>query len=106
VSKSADLTHTQEETATGKVDYNYDMTDFPSEEAPGFGVFYKDQDGNVSHTYRFAERLFNLLLAVQQWRPGISMQLRNRVTQGHQVAPRRCGSVTGRVAGKFCLVQP
>jgi predicted dithiol-disulfide oxidoreductase (DUF899 family) len=56
----------QEETATGKVDYNYDMTDFPSEEGPGFSVFYKDQDGNVFHTYLFAERLLNLLWAVQQ----------------------------------------
>jgi hypothetical protein len=36
----------------------------------------------------------------------ISIHLRNRVTQSHQIATRRFGSATGRVTGKFCLVQP
>jgi hypothetical protein len=33
------------------------------------------------------------------------MHLRNRVTQSHQIATRRFGSATGRVTGKFFLVQ-
>jgi predicted dithiol-disulfide oxidoreductase (DUF899 family) len=35
----------------GKVYYNFDMNVFPSEEGPGFSVFYKDKNGDVFHTY-------------------------------------------------------
>jgi predicted dithiol-disulfide oxidoreductase (DUF899 family) len=35
----------------GKVNYNYTMQEFPSEEAPGISVFYKDAAGDVFHTY-------------------------------------------------------
>ena len=45
------VSFTKEEMAKGKLDYNYDMTEFPSEEAPGYSVFYKDKGGNVFHTY-------------------------------------------------------
>ncbi len=40
-----------EEKAKGPVYYNYAMTEFPSEEAPGTSVFYRDKDGAVFHTY-------------------------------------------------------
>src|SRR6202043_1486314 len=33
---------TKEELAKGEVDYNFGMNKFPSEEAPGISVFYKD----------------------------------------------------------------
>ncbi len=42
---------TPEEVANGKVDYNFDLVEFPSAEAPGISVFYKDKNGNVFHTY-------------------------------------------------------
>jgi predicted dithiol-disulfide oxidoreductase (DUF899 family) len=35
----------------GKVEYNYELTQFPGAEAPGISVFDKDKDGNVFHTY-------------------------------------------------------
>ncbi len=35
----------------GEVEYNYRMTAFPQEEAPGISFFYKDDDGAVFHTY-------------------------------------------------------
>jgi predicted dithiol-disulfide oxidoreductase (DUF899 family) len=41
----------KEELATGKVEYNYELAPFPSEEAPGISVFYKDENGNIFHTY-------------------------------------------------------
>jgi predicted dithiol-disulfide oxidoreductase (DUF899 family) len=41
----------KEETAQGKVDYNYTMQEFPSAEAPGLSIFYKDAAGDVFHTY-------------------------------------------------------
>ena len=31
--------------------YNYEMCEFPSDEAPGASVFYKDGTGEVFHTY-------------------------------------------------------
>ena len=42
---------TPEEMAKGRVEYNFDLVQFPSAEAPGISVFYKDQDGNIFHTY-------------------------------------------------------
>ncbi|MFL6700116.1 MAG: DUF899 domain-containing protein [Vitreoscilla sp.] len=35
----------------GEVDYNYRMTAFPKEEAPGISFFFKDDAGTVFHTY-------------------------------------------------------
>jgi predicted dithiol-disulfide oxidoreductase (DUF899 family) len=35
----------------GKVYYNYQMMEFPSDEGPGFSAFYKDANGDVFHTY-------------------------------------------------------
>src|SRR6202035_4319521 len=40
-----------EEKATGKVMYNYEVTEFPSEERPGASVFFKNAAGEVFHTY-------------------------------------------------------
>ena len=42
---------TPEEVAKGKIDYNFDLVEFPSAEAPGISVFYKDKNGDVFHTY-------------------------------------------------------
>lgn len=35
----------------GKVYYNYGMQPYMGEEAPGDSAFYKDEDGNIFHTY-------------------------------------------------------
>ena len=45
------VSFTQEEMANHKTYYNFDIRDFPSEEAPGASVFYKDANGDVFHTY-------------------------------------------------------
>src|ERR1700682_4863993 len=45
------VSFTKEEKASGKVYYNYEVGAFPSEEAPGISVFYKDKAGNIFHTY-------------------------------------------------------
>ena len=39
------------EEVKGKVEYNFEMTQFPSTEAPGISVFYKDGNGDIFHTY-------------------------------------------------------
>ncbi len=53
---------TKEEQGTGKVYYNYDLTEFPSEERPGLSVFYKNEDGQVFHTYSTYARGLDILL--------------------------------------------
>jgi predicted dithiol-disulfide oxidoreductase (DUF899 family) len=35
----------------GQVEYNYQTTPFSSEELPGTSVFYKDESGDIFHTY-------------------------------------------------------
>src|SRR5450755_4626818 len=45
------VSFSKEEKANGKVYYNYDMMDFPSEEGPGASVFYKNESGEIFHTY-------------------------------------------------------
>ncbi len=44
------VSFTPEEKAGGKVEYNYALDSFPSEEAPGLSAFIK-QEGTVFHTY-------------------------------------------------------
>src|SRR4051812_36094278 len=45
------VSFTPAEKASGKVDYNYTMQPFPSDEAPGASVFYKDPaSGEIFHT--------------------------------------------------------
>jgi predicted dithiol-disulfide oxidoreductase (DUF899 family) len=45
------VSFTKEEMAKGKVHYNYHEEEFPSEEAPGLSVFYKNDAGEIFHTY-------------------------------------------------------
>lgn len=45
------VSFTKDEMAEGKVNYNFEMRQFPQEEAPGESVFYKDETGAMFHTY-------------------------------------------------------
>jgi len=45
------VSFTPEEKAKGEVAYNYGTWPFLSEELPGISVFYKDDAGDVFHTY-------------------------------------------------------
>jgi predicted dithiol-disulfide oxidoreductase (DUF899 family) len=46
------VSFTPQQRAGGKVDYNYTMQEFPSEEAPGANVFYRDAStGEIFNTY-------------------------------------------------------
>jgi predicted dithiol-disulfide oxidoreductase (DUF899 family) len=56
------VTFTEEELASGKVNYNFTMQEFPSEEAPGISVFYKDASGDVFHTYSTYGRGVDVLM--------------------------------------------
>jgi predicted dithiol-disulfide oxidoreductase (DUF899 family) len=46
------VSFTPEEAASGKVDYNFEMQEFPSDEGPGLSVFFRDPaSGEIYHTY-------------------------------------------------------
>lgn len=45
------VSFTDTEMAQGKVNYNYTDQEFPSAEAPGLSIFYKDAAGRIFHTY-------------------------------------------------------
>ena len=46
----------------GKVYYNYDYTEFPSQERPGLSVFFKDSAGDIFHTYSTYARGLDILV--------------------------------------------
>lgn len=56
------VSFTKEQMAQDKVEYNYTMQAFPSEEAPGLSVFYKNDAGEIFHTYSTYGRGLDILL--------------------------------------------
>jgi predicted dithiol-disulfide oxidoreductase (DUF899 family) len=56
------VSFSKDELAKGKLYYNYDETEFPSEEAPGASVFYKDGAGGIFHTYSTYARGLDILV--------------------------------------------
>jgi predicted dithiol-disulfide oxidoreductase (DUF899 family) len=56
------VSFTKDEKANGRVLYNYELGEFPSEEAPGASVFYKDEAGEVFHTYSTYARGLDILV--------------------------------------------
>jgi predicted dithiol-disulfide oxidoreductase (DUF899 family) len=56
------VSFTPEEKARGKVDYNYSLTEFPSEEAPGLSAFIRNEAGTIFHTYSSYARGLDILL--------------------------------------------
>ena len=56
------VSFTADERARGKVDYNYGMTEFSSEEAPGLSAFARDASGQVFHTYSTYARGLDMLI--------------------------------------------
>ncbi len=51
-----------DEMAKGEIYYNYQKSEFPSEEAPGASVFYKDGSGDIFHTYSCYARGLDMLI--------------------------------------------
>jgi len=56
------VSFSKEQMARGKVDYNYAMTEFPSEEAPGLSVFARNPQGEIFHTYSSYARGLDILI--------------------------------------------
>jgi predicted dithiol-disulfide oxidoreductase (DUF899 family) len=50
-----------EEMEQGEVFYNFKMGQFPADEAPGISVFYKNEQGEIFHTYSCYARGLDML---------------------------------------------
>jgi predicted dithiol-disulfide oxidoreductase (DUF899 family) len=61
------VSFTKDEMAKGRVYYNYDMNEFPSEEGPGISVFYKDGTGDIFHTYSTYARGLDMLVGAYNY---------------------------------------
>jgi predicted dithiol-disulfide oxidoreductase (DUF899 family) len=61
------VSYTKEEIARGKVYYNFDMIESPSEELSGISVFYKDAQGEIFHTYSSYARGGDILLGAYSY---------------------------------------
>jgi predicted dithiol-disulfide oxidoreductase (DUF899 family) len=59
------VSFTKEQLATGKVDYNYGLVE-GYEELPGLSVFYKNERGEVFHTYSCYARGIDMVNGVYQ----------------------------------------
>jgi predicted dithiol-disulfide oxidoreductase (DUF899 family) len=60
------VSFTAEERAKGEVDYNFGMRSFPSEEAPGVSLFYRNDAGEVFHTYSAYGRGVEVMMGTYQ----------------------------------------
>jgi predicted dithiol-disulfide oxidoreductase (DUF899 family) len=56
------VSFTKDELANAKVYYNFGMTEFRVEEGPGLSVFYKDEAGEIFHTYSSYARGLDILV--------------------------------------------
>jgi len=61
------VSFSKDEMAKGTRYYNYDMREFPSDEAPGASVFYKDKSGQIFHTYSAYARGLDILVGAYNY---------------------------------------
>src|ERR1700742_2067171 len=95
------VSFTAEERTGGKVYYNYALTEFPSEEAPGLSVFAKNEAGEIFHTYSSYARGLDILVGAYNFldlvprgrdEDGLAFSMawvrhHDRYTQGYFVDP-------------------
>ncbi len=79
------VSFTPEERAKGKMQYNYSETNFPSEEGPGASAFYKDEAGNIFHTYSTFARGLDIFLGAYNFMD-IAPKGRNEEGLAHTMA--------------------
>jgi predicted dithiol-disulfide oxidoreductase (DUF899 family) len=61
------VSFSKQERDNGKVYYNYDMMEFPSDEGPGTSVFYKNETGEIFHTYSSFARGLDPMIGTYNW---------------------------------------
>lgn len=61
------VSFTEQELAQDNVYYNYQKQGFPSTEAPGASVFYKDENSTVYHTYSVYQRGLDMFITAYHY---------------------------------------
>jgi len=61
------VSFTEDELEKGTATYNYKPSRFPTTEAPGVSIFYKNEDGDVFHTYSCYSRGLDILNAAYHY---------------------------------------
>jgi predicted dithiol-disulfide oxidoreductase (DUF899 family) len=61
------VSFTPEEMANGQTYYNYEIKPFGTEEAPGVSVFYKNEAGDIFHTYSAYARGLDMLIGAYNY---------------------------------------
>ena len=61
------VSFSEEQVADGNTYYNYKKKGFPSTEAHGASVFYKDEEGGIYHTYSVYERGLDRFIAAYHY---------------------------------------
>lgn len=56
------VSFTAEEMEKGEMFYNYNVAQFPADEAPGISVFYQNREGDIFHTYSCYARGLDILI--------------------------------------------
>jgi predicted dithiol-disulfide oxidoreductase (DUF899 family) len=77
------VTFTPEEMSKGEVHYNFGLQKFPSEEAPGISVFFKDGTGGIFHTYSCYARGLDMLNGAYHY---LDLVPKGRDEQGNPMA--------------------
>jgi predicted dithiol-disulfide oxidoreductase (DUF899 family) len=61
------VSSTQDERATGGVTYNYARWEIPNDDLPGTSVFYRDEAGEIFHTFSSYARGVDLLIGAYNY---------------------------------------
>ena len=61
------VSFTPEQIKSGATLYNFGTTPFGSEEAPGISVFYRDEAGDIFHTYSCFSRGLDMMNAAYHY---------------------------------------
>ena len=105
-----------EQRAAGKVDYNYEQAEFPSEEAPGLSTFIKDADGTIYHAYSTYARGLDIFVGAYNFldhtpkgrdEEGLVHSMswvrhHDRYDQGYAVDPKQTYVEIAKAVGSCC----
>jgi predicted dithiol-disulfide oxidoreductase (DUF899 family) len=61
------VSFSKEDVAKGEVYYNYGTRKFGAEEGPGISVFYKDEKGDIFHTYSSYARGLDMFIGAYNY---------------------------------------
>jgi predicted dithiol-disulfide oxidoreductase (DUF899 family) len=110
------VSFTKEDIDKGNIYYNYAKGQFPSEEAPGASVFYKEENGDVFHTYSTYGRGLDIFLGAYNFlditpkgrdEDGLAFTMswvrhHDKYQEGYSVDPAKTYTAPGKSGASCC----